>query len=270
MRVDQGVAARRRQPARPRRPRRRAVEPAARRRSATSSASDVVGGAAVAQRARAAGVVADHAADGARGCAWTGRGRSAARAAAAARCSVVAGSTPGWTAAVRGLGVDRRAPGSGAGRSRARRRRRRRCPAIDVPAPRTVTGTPAAGRRPGRPATSSTCRGRPRPAARPGSSRRPRSTGPAAGPSVDLGEPGPRQRRCQRPWIAHPPILADRPRSRAAGDRIGPNADIRSRRWSIKVLTLVERPGHPGSEASAGDGAEPADGPDRPGPCWWC
>ena len=94
------------------------------------------------------------------GCASTGRARTAARA-ARPRCCRSACTTPGSTTAVARLGVDRRRPGRGGGRSPARCPAPTALPAIDVPAPRGVSGTPVArARRPAPRAPRRRARGR--------------------------------------------------------------------------------------------------------------
>ena len=140
---------RRRGAARASRPSRRASAPPAagpsRSRApepvTTSSADDVVGGAAVAQRPGPAGVVADHPADGAA----VVRARVGAEAQPVRprpRACSAAWTTPGSTTGGARLGVDVAARGPGAGWCRRRRPGPTALPAIEVPAPRAVSGTP--------------------------------------------------------------------------------------------------------------------------------
>ena len=120
--------------------------------------SDVVGGAAVAQRPRAAGVVADHPADRAAGVG--GRVRPEPQAVRRRRPLQRRVHDAGLHGRGPRLGVDRERSGSGAATVSTTMPGPTALPAIDVPAPRIVTGTPVSRATSRIASSSSRCRGR--------------------------------------------------------------------------------------------------------------
>ena len=153
-----GQHARRRRPRRGGRRRRTTSRRVVAGRGQEPQPGDVVGGAAVGQRARAAGVVADHPADRA---ARVGR-RVGPEADAVRRDGLLQHGVDGAGLDDGGarLGVDRQHPVEVAREVERRCRGPTALPATEVPAPREVSGTPVSRATASAAATSSTERGR--------------------------------------------------------------------------------------------------------------